>query len=617
MRYIFLLFLGFISFYSYSQTKGLIYKPSSTAFGRSILDPNGDGFVSLTTAGFSGTDYGANSELRMIPLPILQGEPHSDLTTGSNGGHTDIVSALVSGNPSRESSYILYKTVAGVPYVIIRMRIGKASTSPKGYSFLLNTDGNFNTGSSGTNPGYDKEIVLQTGNPAEVVVYSHTNTTTTRIAGYPAEAYSQRAVALSTINGDPDYFYDFFIPFSALGITNNPVGITAVTVTSAGSGIEGTISDFNGVDDRLYAGNRNAIMSALISTFPAIPITSLTEDFDYETSWNPATLPPSVNDGITATSSSISGTSVEADGTTIYIYKNGTQIGTSTVSSETWVLSGVSGLAAGDLITAKALASGKSLSGVSNTVIVSATQECFIATPAITSRSSNTIFGSWSGSITPNGSNVRIQLYTQVDANTITEFSHTAYYVQSNGTWSVPTGLGTSTFNGTNFIAKAITTTCTSGFSNVSTKTSGQVGTITPPPTVTTNPIYQSSSSQTITVTNNGASAVAAILILYVNDVEVSRTASTVAVNASNNFSVAGLQEGDVVSARAQSTSVDYWISNISNQVTVQLQTPQQTQVPTITGTYTAGAGKTITGTSLECNLFLSVFQTIFLFRLA
>ncbi len=347
-----------VSYSVYGQTPGLIYKPSSTSFGRSILDPNGDGFISLTTAGFSGTDYGTNSELRMIPLPILQGEPHSDLSTGANGGHTDIVSALVSGNPSRESSYILFKTVGGVDYVIIRMRIGKASTSPKGYSFLLNTDGSFNTGSSGTNPGYDKEIVLQTGNPAEVVVYSHTNSTTTRIAGYSAAEYSQRAVALSTTNGDLDYFYDFFIPFSALGITNNPVGITAVTVTSAGSGIEGTISDFNGVDDRLYAGNRNAIMSALISTFPAIPITQLTEDFNYETSWLPATTPPTVNDGLTTSSTSITGTSTEANGTVITVYKNGTQLGsTVSVTNNAWTLSGVSGLAVGDLITAKALAS--------------------------------------------------------------------------------------------------------------------------------------------------------------------------------------------------------------------------------------------------------------------
>lgn len=125
-----------------AQTPGLIYKPATSVLGRSVLDPNGDGFVSLTTAGFSGTDYGSASELKMITLPILGIEPTGDLTTGASGGHTDIVNNGVSAN---QSCYILYKTVGGVDYLIIRFRIGSASTSAKGYSFLLDTDGVFGT----------------------------------------------------------------------------------------------------------------------------------------------------------------------------------------------------------------------------------------------------------------------------------------------------------------------------------------------------------------------------------------------------------------------------------------------------------------------------------------
>lgn len=589
-----------------AQTPGLIYQRVQGELGQKVLDPNNDGFISLTSSGFSGTDYGVNSELRMIPLPVIQGESHSDLTTGSSGGHTDIVSALVGGVASRESAYILYRTVDGIPYVVIRMRIGKASTSPKGYSFLLNTDGSFITGSTATNPGYDREIVLQTGNNAVVAVYTHNGSTTTPNATFPAETYSQRAIALSTINGDADYFYDFFIPFSALGITNNPVGITAATVTSAGSGISGTISDFNGVDDRLYGGDRNLIMSALISSFPAVPITELTESFDYENLYKPKTLAPVVNEGILATSTSISGNSMEANGTVITVFKNGVSIGTTTVNNNAWTLTGVSGLAPGNLITATALASNKTASDVSNAIIVSvSTQECFIPSPNIgTDRSNQTIRGTFSGSVTTTTS-IRIQLYTQTGSNPndIVPFNPTSggpFYVALNGTWAVNTQMQNNTFITTNFIAKAVSTTCESGFSNVSTKTSGNVGTITPAPTVTTSPIFQSSSSQTVVVSNNGASAVAAILILYVNAVEVARTPTTVAINAAYNFLVTGLSEGDVVSARAQSTIVDYWISNVSNLVTVQLNTPTQTLAPRITGTYIAGSGRTITGTSTE-----------------
>lgn len=184
-------------------------------------------------------------------------------------------------------------------------------------------------------------------------------------------------------------------------------------------------------------------------------------------------------------------------------------------------------------------------------------------------------------------------------------FNHANYYVQANGTFSVPTGLATNVFNETNFIAKVINVNdnCTSGFSNVSRKSSGNtnaIGEVTTSPTVNTSPIYQSSSSQTINVTNNAIYP--AIVILYINGVEFFRTASTVAASGNYNFSVPGLLEGDVVSSRAQGTGTapSYWLSNVSNLVTVQLNTPTQTLAPTITGTYTAGSGKTITGTSTE-----------------
>jgi len=606
------IFLFFISVSLYSQTPGIIYKPANSVLGKSILDPNGDGFVSLTSAGFSGTDYGANSELRMIPLPVIVGEPVNDPVTGGGGGHTDIVSFQIASANSRESAYILFKTINGVDYVIIRMRIGKASTSPKGYSFLIDTDGVFGTQypASPKNPGFEREIVLQTGNPDNVVIYSHGNSPTpTAIKSYPNNTNVQRAVALSTVSGTPDYFYDFFIEFADLQLADGslPVGITAVTVTSAGSGISGTISDFNGINDQQYGGDPINIMIALMNAFPPIPLTDLTEDFNPD-SWVPKTSKPIVDEGITITSTSISGTSIEANDTDITVYKNGVSIGTTTVTNNTWTLTGVTGLSAGDLITATALADGKSISDLSNTIIVSgSTQDCYIAAPVITTRaSSQTITGTWSGTPTPNGSNVRIQLYTQTDENTIAEFTHATVYVQTDGTWSVATGLTNPVFNSTNFIAKAIdvSSNCISGFSNVSIKTSGssnQIGIVTPTPTLITSPIYQSSTSQTVSVSNNGTNAVAAFLILYVNGIEISRTGSTVAINQSHNFSVAGLLEGDVVSARAQGTGTapSYWLSNVSNLVTVQLNTPGQTNVPIITGTYVAGT-TTVTGTSTE-----------------
>lgn len=91
-----------------AQTPGLIYKPSSTSLGKSVLDPNGDGYSSLNASGFSTTDYGTNSELNMISIPLFIAEPSGDLSTGATGGHTEIVS-FNGGN----SVFVLKRNVSG------------------------------------------------------------------------------------------------------------------------------------------------------------------------------------------------------------------------------------------------------------------------------------------------------------------------------------------------------------------------------------------------------------------------------------------------------------------------------------------------------------------------
>lgn len=591
-----------LSLHTFSQTPGLIYKPAGSALGRSVLDPNGDGFISLTTAGFSGTDYGSASELNMVALPIVGIEPTGDLTTGASGGHTDIVN---DGSSSNQSCYILYKQVSGVYYLIIRFRIGSASTSSKGYSFLLDTDGVFGTLLTSGNPGYDKEVVLETGNSGRVAVYDHSASGTTLRTSFALDNYHQRSVALSTQSGNADYFYDFFIPYSALGLSTEPVRISAVTVTSAGSGITGSKSDYNGINDQLYGNDPIAISKALINTFPSTSLTALTDGYTY-----PAvkTTIPVVNGGINSASTSISGTSAEANGTTITVYKNGVSIGTTTVSNNSWTLTGVSGLAAGNLITAAATASGKTISDASAAVEVIGVQSCYTAPPVIVSRiTPQTITGTWSGSVTPNGSNVRIRLYNQVDQNTISEIANAVtVYVLADGTWSYATGLAQSDFNGYNILATAtiISNSCMSGYSNVSKKSSGNtntIGVVTPAPSITTTLVYASTGARNVVVANNDPTAVAALLKIYVNGVLKETTASTVAINGTYTFSITGLIENDIITARAQGTGTApyYWLSNESNKLTV-TASAVQSNAPVISGTYTSGSGKTITGTSDE-----------------
>ena len=95
---------------------------------------------------------------------------------------------------------------------------------------------------------------------------------------------------------------------------------------------------------------------------------------------NPVIPAPVVDSPIYTLDTSISGTSTVIGGT-VTVYKNGTSIGTATVQpGGTWTLTGVSGLAAGDLITARVSSNGAT-SAVSNTVTV-------VDTPYITKTSS-------------------------------------------------------------------------------------------------------------------------------------------------------------------------------------------------------------------------------------
>ena len=578
-----------------AQTPGLIYKPAGNALGKSILDPNGDGFTSLTTAGFSGTDYGSNSELRMIPLPVLGGEPVGDLTSGGAGGFTDIASFA----SNQQSCYILKKNVGGTDYLIIRFRQGGNATSSKGFSFLMDINNTFGTW-SGNNPGFEREVVLQTGSNGIVAVYEHTQSTTTLTQSFPIDNYCQRSIALSTNNSDKDYFLDFFIPFSALNVTTEPVRIAAVTLISAGSGITGTVSDFNGVDDRLYGNDRTAIAKALITAFPATPLSDLTDGYTYPAAVSQT---PVVNAGINSGSTSISGTSSEADGTTINVYKNGTLIGTTTVSSNTWTLSGVSGLAAGDLITAKATASSKTESAASDAVTVTAAPICYTAVPTITSATNTgaaylTITWSWPAGVTPVANSVQVIAYslTANNGTTYTAINATpAQYMGVTGTMQY--SLGSSGAVKGAYVAKVIYNGCTSGYSSTAIYGNSSDGLPTVAPSITTTPVYANVGSTSISVKNNDAST--ATLYIYVNGVLKGTSGTTIASAASTSFSITGLIDGDRLEARALGTTTNQMLSPLSTAVIVQASAVATT-APVITGAYIAGSGKTVTGTSTE-----------------
>ena len=252
-----------------AQTPGFIYKIASTALGRSILDPNGDGYTSNTSLGFTATGTSpklleSNSELKMIPMPVITEEPLGDPVTGGTGGQTDIVSAGGS-----ESIYLLKRTVNGVDYLMVRFRLGSASTASKGFSLLLETNRVFGSLLSSNNLGFDREIVYETGSNGRIAIYSHTSSGTNLLKSYNVNEFSQRSYASSSVGGKQNVFYDFCVPIKDIEASEF-VRLCAVTVSSAGSGITGSISDFNGINDKSYGNNTLKIQEELINGFPEL-----------------------------------------------------------------------------------------------------------------------------------------------------------------------------------------------------------------------------------------------------------------------------------------------------------------------------------------------------------
>ncbi len=364
---------------SNAQSTGYINRQATSAGGRTILDPNGDGYTSTNSSGFAGNDV-ANSELPFRSVPSYSIEPYGDLRRGPSHLYSDFVP---------DGNNVGYYTYYDGTNLLFRFRVGSIMQGSKGYSVLLDTDGKF--GSSGANadpnyqaattgtngnPGFEIEIVLETN--SRIAIYNVDGSSTpTLVTSYSNwQDMSQISVAGTFDNGDPDFFIDFYVPFSAL--TSSPFNLTsssslrmaATTVMSPQAAIGGPKSDIYGTNDASFK-TTNEQYEAFITSQPGFTPGGLTSGGLSSM----CTAPPTVTAPLSTGTVSVSGTwtsstlSGAASTTTITVYKNGVSVGTvSNVSSgSTWTLAGVS-LANGDIVTAKAQAAGESMCLVSNSV---------------------------------------------------------------------------------------------------------------------------------------------------------------------------------------------------------------------------------------------------------
>lgn len=383
LRLGFILMISFLSLsYTQAQVPGFINRVATSTTGKAILDLNNDGYTSKTTSGF-GTDDVGNSE---IPYKIVRSfsvEPFGDLRRGPSHLYSDFV-------PDNGSNG--FYTYYDGTNLLFRFRVGSVMSGAKGYSVLLDTDGKF--GASGTNadpnylpattgtngnPGFEIEIVLETN--SRIAIYNVDGTSSpTLVKSYTNwQDMSQISIAASNDNGDPDFFIDFYIPFSDLTTspfnltTSSPLRLSSTTVMAPQAAIGGPKSDIYGVNDGIYPTS-NSAYEAYVTSEPAFTVTSISST---GSGMGPmCTNAPVVNSPLstgiqtiygTWTMSSVSGA---VNKTTIAVYKNGVFIDSvyNVTSGSTWQLPNVS-LAANDIITAQAKSRGESMCQISNAVI--------------------------------------------------------------------------------------------------------------------------------------------------------------------------------------------------------------------------------------------------------
>jgi hypothetical protein len=117
-----------------SQTRGMILEPATSVNGRNVLDPNGDGYISATTSGFSSNDI-TESEIPFVTLIPAGEEPPGDIQNGPTCGFTDFVETVAGGlDPA-----LHYVDDDG--NWLFRLRMGGIAPNAKSYSILIDTDG--------------------------------------------------------------------------------------------------------------------------------------------------------------------------------------------------------------------------------------------------------------------------------------------------------------------------------------------------------------------------------------------------------------------------------------------------------------------------------------------
>nr|MBP6687185.1 T9SS type A sorting domain-containing protein [Lacibacter sp.] len=543
-------------------------------------------------------------------------EPTGDLATGPNGGYSDIVKTV-----DNSGCYIFNDGTN----LLFRLRIGSIVSGAKAYNILIDTD--LKLGASGSsadpnyvaptnsgngNPGFELEVALETGTNGRVAIYNVDGIVNPTASNTYALSTNQLiSVALSRESANADYFYDFFVPLSALGISaSTPIRIVISTNTNPGSAFQGTRSDIYGLDDDDFTSTTDGWEFVGDNT-PGFTLDDITSGGSGP--GNVCTTAPTVNTGIASGSNvSITGTWTRLDATkpstaTITVYKNGVAEGTTSATSGlTWTYI-IASIVSGDIITAKAQASGESMCLTSNSVAVTS------CSPANVSSVSNAAFGTCVN-------NRRGMAGTKTTGSVIKIYSIAAggnpVLLATDGSPASPSGFLVSygspsnvsnttwEYNGANNSGSA--DPCSGGPNDIANGsyfiTITEAGKCESAPlwgscvntTTTATPVITQTAVYSSTTTISGTAAASSTVRLFVNGFLISTTTATAGGAYSFNNQV--FQAGDVITVRAQSTG--QCISTAAT-ITASCFTTAPVINTDIQGNLTAGA-TTVSGTSSE-----------------
>jgi Secretion system C-terminal sorting domain len=597
---------------------GYINRQATSVAGRAVLDPNNDGYTSTTTSGFGTPSDVATSEIGYKIVQSYSIEPFGDLRRGPDQAYSDFVP-----DGANDGFYTYFDGTN----LMFRFRLGSIMPGSKGYSVLMDTDGKF--GSSGTsadpnyvaattgtngNPGFEIEIVLETnfriavynvdGNSSPALVTSYTNW----------QDMSQVSIAATNDGGDPDFFMDFYIPFSALSAApfnltaSSPIRMIPTTVMSPQAAIGGPKSDIYGLNDDAY-NNTNTQYQTFITAQPLVTFTNLGSGgsgFGGMCSEAPALNSPigvgTVNVSGTWTASTLSGAVTTA---TITVYKNGTSIGTvsGVTSGSTWTLNSVTA-AANDVFTARAQATGESMCLTSNSVTA------LSCAPANRTATSNAAFGACvnnrRGIAGTKTANAIIKIYSHTTAGAVLYATDGSPASPStfNITYGSPSNVSNTTweYNGANNSGSS--DPCSGGPNDI--PNGSYYITVTLPSQCESAPIWGSCVNLTATATPvitqttlyagtstvSGTAAAGATVFLYRNGNFISSTVATGGVYSFTNVSLA-LNDLVEVFAQASGNCVS---AIVSRTVTCYTGSP----LITSDNNSQVAAGSPITGTSSE-----------------